>query len=103
MQNADQDTDDLESILNRLEQLERTPIYDDPEEVARLQSEVLQDMKQFEFGLRRELGADDQDRLFLTGNDEVPAGFRKYVEDYFRALSRKPPAGRPPASEPPPE
>jgi hypothetical protein len=56
-------------------------------------------MKQFEFGLRRELGSDIQDRLFLSGNDEVPEGFRKYVEDYYRALARKPPVPKPPPSD----
>jgi hypothetical protein len=32
--------------------------------------------------------ADDQ-KLLLSGSDEVPEGFRKMVEEYYRALARR--------------
>jgi hypothetical protein len=34
------------------------------------------------------LGA-ERERLFLSGTDEVPEGYRKLVEEYYRALSRQ--------------
>ncbi len=89
LQDTGRETDDLESILNRLEALERQPIYDDPAELERLQTSVLQDMKRFEFGLRRDLNRNDPERLFLSGNEEVPSVFRKLVEEYYRSLARR--------------
>ena len=32
---------------------------------------------------------DDPERLFLSGNEEVPSGFRKLVEEYYRSLARR--------------
>ena len=44
----------------------------------------------FEFDLRRKAGTDSQ-QLFLSGADEVPAGFRQAIEEYYRALAKKNP------------
>ena len=63
----------------------RAPIYFD----ARLQDEVVQGLKRFEFALRRELQLGSE-RVFLSGSEEVPATFRELVEEYYRALSREP-------------
>ena len=64
-------------------------MYSDLAEVERLQAQILEGLKQLEFGLRRELEGDHRDRVFVSGSDEVPTGFRKLVDEYYRALSRK--------------
>lgn len=74
-------------MVAALRALDRDRTYDDPDEVARLQSQILEGLKQLEFGLRRELEG-DQDRATLAGSDDVPAGFRRLVEEYYKALSR---------------
>jgi hypothetical protein len=82
-------TGDLANILNRLQELERARTYDDPREIERLQDAVIASLKEFEYGLRRQLGTGDEERLVLSGSDEVPEGYRALVEEYYRALSRQ--------------
>ena len=65
---------------------------DEPiDEIARLQTFVSENLKQFEYRLRREIEGDEADQLFLAGSDEVPSGFRDLIEEYFRSLSQEGP------------
>ena len=62
----------------------------DPRGMEVLEAEVLDTLRQLEFELRRALaggaGAD-----VLTGSDDrAPERYRDMVEEYFRALSRRP-------------
>ncbi|MND02874.1 hypothetical protein D3C83_224270 [compost metagenome] len=52
-----------------------------------MQSYVTEGIKRFEFNLRRQVDATD-DSVVLTGHDEVPEGFRKMVEEYYKSLSK---------------
>jgi hypothetical protein len=65
-------------------------VYSDLAEVERLQEQIIEGLKQLEFGLRRELEGEDRDRVFVSGSDDVPTGFRKLVDEYYKALSRDP-------------
>jgi len=96
LQQLERETGDLENVLERLRALENVETYDDQAELERLQNEVLQGIKEFEFGLRREIQMEAVERLFLTGNEEVPAEFRKLVEEYYKALAKEPPPVKPP-------
>ena len=60
--------------------------YRDPEVIAGLQTFVLEELKRFEYRLRREIDEENED-LFLAGNEEMPNQFRELVEEYFRSLS----------------
>ncbi len=55
--------------------------------IAELQSFILEELKRFEYRLRREVDSENEE-LFLASSDEVPAGFRELIEEYYRALSR---------------
>ena len=70
--------------MRELDDLRR---YQDPEEIARLQTFVLEELKRFEYRLRREITEENED-LFLAGNEEMPAEFRDLVEEYFRSLAQ---------------
>lgn len=85
---------DLDEVMRAMRRLDDPGVFDDPDEVARLQSQVVEGLKRFEFSLRRALEAAGGDRLFLSGSDEVPEGFRELVEEYYRSLSRDPEGGR---------
>jgi hypothetical protein len=77
---------DLREIERKLRQLERAGTWGDPLGVEALVAETLEDLKMFEYGLRRELeGMDPEKRL--SGSDEVPEGWRPLVEEYYRSLS----------------
>ena len=78
---------DLDEILEALRALDRDRVYQDREELLRLQTFVAEGMKRFEYDLRRKLGS-DTDEILLSGRDQVPPQFRELVEEYYRALSR---------------
>jgi hypothetical protein len=99
------DVSDLDRILREMQMLDDARIYADGEEVQRLQASVVEGLKSFEYGLRRQIEGASTEKLFLGGSDDVPASYRQQVEEYYKRLSTRvnppPPAGRPPATNPP--
>ena len=79
----------LDEVLRRVQELERQRTYRDPDEIRRLQLAVIEGLKEFEYSLRRDLQGEGEDRLLLSWSDDVPAGFRELVEEYYRELSNK--------------
>jgi hypothetical protein len=79
---------DLREIERKLRRLERTGTWRDPKGVEALVGETLEDLKMFEYALRRELEGADPEKLRLSGSDEVPEGWRALVEEYYRSLAR---------------
>lgn len=82
---------DLDRLIAQLRALEGERIYDDPEELQRLQTSVIEGFKTFEFALRRATEGTGRERLLLGGSDEVPPGFRDLVEEYYRSLAKRGP------------
>ena len=81
------DAKELEEILKGLRKLDDESVYANPEIVARLEQAVTDNIKRFEYVLRRKLdGANSQ--VFLSGSDDVPEQYRKLVEQYYRSLSK---------------
>ena len=81
------DPRELDEILRSLRQLDDPRVYQNVSELARLQTQVAEDLKRFEFGLRRRVDADGN-TVALSGTEEMPEEFRKLVEQYFRSLAR---------------
>jgi hypothetical protein len=79
---------DLRAIEKKLRQLQRQETWGDPLGVEALVAETLEDLKMFEYALRRELEGTDVEKLRLSGSAEVPEGWRRLVEEYYRSLSR---------------
>ena len=82
------DAGDLAEIIQAMRNLDDPRAYESAEEIARLQSFVIEELKRFEYRLRREVDGDRED-LFLASSDEVPDGFRDLIEEYFRALAEE--------------
>ena len=80
------DVSELADVIAGLRALDDQRVYGDADEIARLQAEVIRGLKEFEYTLRRQLDADEE-RLFLSGSDDVPDGYREMVEDYYEALA----------------
>ncbi|TDI48334.1 MAG: DUF4175 family protein [Acidobacteria bacterium] len=80
---------DLGEIIRRMKEFDKKQIYLNPLGLEQLEEEVLTDLKQFEYWLRRELEGLTEGELYVAGSDQVPAGYRNLVEEYFRALSRE--------------
>ncbi|HZL96671.1 MAG TPA: hypothetical protein VFB99_23650, partial [Vicinamibacterales bacterium] len=83
------DPRELDEIVNALRQLQDDRVYQNVQELARLQAFVADSLKRFEFGLRRQLDA-KTGAIVLSGSDEVPESFRKLVEQYYRSLGQAP-------------
>jgi hypothetical protein len=80
---------DLEDAMEAMETLRDPEVYGDLPQVAILQEQIRESLKRLEFQLRREVEGDAPGRAALSGSDEVPAGFRSMVEEYFRNLARR--------------
>ena len=78
----------LGDVIAALRQLDREDVYIDLAELSRLQSQIVEGVMQLEFSLRRELEGEGEDRIFISGSDDVPTGFEDLVEEYSRALAR---------------
>ena len=90
LQQQGMDTGELDRAIERMRALEAPGTYEDMGAVSRLQSSVIEGLKAFEFGLRRQLETGDKTRPVLGGNADVPAEFKALVEEYYRSLSKKP-------------
>ncbi len=84
------DAAQLESVLSAMRDLERAAALSDPDALARLDRDVVDGAKEVEFALRRAVLAEHDDAPRVRGTGQVAEGFRKLVEEYYRALSREP-------------
>ena len=78
----------MEGVLEGLDRLTDEGLYQDPEELARLQSALADSAKRLELQLRIRLAGEQGVRLFQGGDGAVPAEYRELVEEYYRSLSR---------------
>ena len=83
------DAGELDALINNMRALDNARVYTDVDEAARLQTQVAEGFRRFEFDLRRKLGAAGADQMLLGGSDDTPAAYKKLVEDYYRALARE--------------
>jgi hypothetical protein len=81
-------TGELDALIGRMRALEGEGGWRDADDVERLQADLVEGLKAFEFALRRQLGEPEGDQPRLGGSDEVPAAWRARVEEYFRSLAR---------------
>ena len=81
------DAKELDEIIKGLRKLDDESVYANPETLARLEQAVTDNIKRFEYMLRRRLDA-NASQVFLSGTDDVPEQYRKLVEQYYRSLSK---------------
>jgi hypothetical protein len=79
---------DLDQIMRDLAALDSDLPYADPKGLQQLQAAALEHLKKFEFTLRKKMESGNES-VSLSGSDEVPAGFRQAIEEYYRALAKK--------------
>ena len=81
------DTGELDRVISGMRDLGMSDTYEDARSAIRLQRELLQGLKEFEYRLRRALTGPDAERLEQVGSDKVPPEYRDLVEEYYRALA----------------
>lgn len=79
---------DAEAIVRRMRGLDSDRGFADPLGLSKLTAEVVEDLKMLEFAIRRQVEGEGP-KLYLSGSEELPAGYKALVEEYFRSLSRK--------------
>ena len=62
-------------------------VFNDPEEIRLLRSQIIDGFKQLELDLYRELAKSDPDRLRQAFEEEIPPEYRSKVEEYYRKLA----------------
>lgn len=80
---------DLDALIDRLRGLEDARAWGNSAGTAALRESLVQGFRRLEFELRRQLGAAADSRLLLLDTDTAPAGYRRAIEDYYRALARE--------------
>jgi hypothetical protein len=79
---------EAEAIARRLRGLDNDRSFGDPRGLAQLAAAVTEDLKMLEYSLRR-AAEGDKPKLYLSGSEELPPGYKALVEEYYRSLARK--------------
>jgi len=81
-------TADLDRAIADLRDLARPQVLEDTRASSDLRTATVEGFKDFEFALRRAMGAGDSSRVLLERSGDVPAGYRQNVEEYYRSIGR---------------
>jgi hypothetical protein len=79
---------DLSDVVRGLRRGDSEQAFREPRGLERLVAAAVEDLKAAEFALRREIEGPDREKLFLSGSQDVPAGWQRLVEEYYRSLAR---------------
>ncbi|HEX9892728.1 MAG TPA: DUF4175 family protein, partial [Gemmatimonadales bacterium] len=81
------DPAELDRVIAELKRLETGRLFSDPSGLERLERDVLDRLKAFEFALRRRVEG-DTNRPLVGPADQVPPKFKEMVEEYYRSLAK---------------
>ena len=76
--------------MRDLQRFDNDSVYDDPRGLAKLQAAALEQAEEVRVQPAPQ-GRAGNESLALSGSDEVPAGFRQAIEEYYRSLAKKQP------------
>jgi hypothetical protein len=80
----------IQSMIERMKQMKSMKFLHDAEELERLQSSIIEGFRQLELDLSKNLQhLISKENLHLAKDEEVPEPYRKQVEEYYKALSKK--------------
>ena len=91
LQNRGVDTKELDRAIGRLEALGSPVTLGDPRAEKELRSQVIDGLRAFEFHLSKAFGERSGERVLVDRTGEIPAEYRKYVEEYYRSLGKTKP------------
>jgi hypothetical protein len=75
-------------VIEALRRLDGPRNYSDPEEVARLKA-AIESMRQLELDLSRDLARlTGKEKYFSSEDNEAPSGYKRLVEEYYKALAK---------------
>jgi hypothetical protein len=80
----------LQDVVRAMRGFEDEKIYGEPRGLANLVASVIDGLKSAEFALRRDLEGPEREKLSRSGTPDLPAGWQRLVEEYYRSLSQQP-------------
>jgi hypothetical protein len=81
---------EMEGLLARMRGLNGAGLGVSPAALMQLSREVLEPLRQFELALSRRLNeVSAKNKLSRPSEDDVPAGYRKMVDEYFKKIAVK--------------
>ena len=83
--------DELDRAIGRMQGLSNVGSLSDPRAERELRQQVIEGLRAFEFSLGRVFGDRSGERALVDRSGEIPPQYRKYVEEYYRALGRAKP------------
>ncbi len=83
------DTSDLDQVLRQMGDLNLLGLNRDPLALESLRRDIVEGLRQFEYRLWRDLRGADTERVYQGNSDQVPAGYRELVDEYFRKLANE--------------
>ncbi len=86
LRGAGADAGELDGIIRSLRAFDNERTYSDIASIEALQAALLEEVKRFEFGLRRTVEGEGES-LLLRGTGEVPPGFEDLIQEYYKALA----------------
>ena len=78
---------DIAQLAREMRRIDASRIFNDPEEIRMLRSQIIDGLKELELDLYRELGRSGPDQLRLAFEEEIPPEYRSKVEEYYRKLA----------------
>ena len=87
---GDRGAERLGQVVSALRGLNADRLTGDPRGMEILEAEVLDTLRQLEFELRRALAGGSGADVLTGAEGRAPEAYREMVEEYFRALSRRP-------------
>jgi Domain of unknown function (DUF4175) len=88
LRDAGRSAEELDEVLAVMRRFQDADLFTDAAALASLQDDILNRLQRLEFGLRRDVEGEADRRATLTGADDVPDGYRRLVEKYYRSLAR---------------
>ncbi len=78
---------DIAQLAREMRRIDASRVFNDPEEIQLLRSQIIDGFKEVELDLYRELGRSEPDQLRLAFEEEIPPEYRSKVEEYYRKLA----------------
>ncbi len=77
---------DIAELARQMREIDAQRVLEDPEEVARLKSQIINGFRQLELEVYNKIKKQPE-QLRLAHEEEVPAEYRNRVEEYYRSLA----------------
>ena len=78
---------DIAQLAREMRRIDASRVFNDPQEIQLLRSQIIDGFKQLELDLYRELARSEPDQLRLAFEEEIPPEYRSKVEEYYRKLA----------------